>query len=96
MNTQDGGWVIDPAVNSKNNHMTSEHHEIFTQAFEGLCGAAYQPLLYLGHQLVAGHNHSYIALQTLVLPGERKNAVVKVTIYFPLQGTPAVTCIEAV
>lgn len=38
----------------------------FTEAFDGLVGAHYIPVLYCGEQLVHGTNHMLICKQTLV------------------------------
>lgn len=35
-------------------------------AIEGLVGASYKPLLYLGKQVVRGVNHYFVAEQTLI------------------------------
>lgn len=93
---RDGGWVIDPTVNKKVSDMAPEHYQIFASAFEGFCGAGYQPLMHIGQQVVQGMNHAYIALQTISLPTGTKTAVVKVTLYVPLNATPVISSIEAI
>lgn len=35
-------------------------------AVEGMCGASYKPLVYIGKQQVKGVNHWFIAEQTLI------------------------------
>ncbi|WP_276640697.1 hypothetical protein [Siccibacter turicensis] len=96
MTIHDGGWVIDPKINSHIHPMTSEQHSIFTHAFEGFCGAGYEPIAYLGKQVVSGMNHRYVALQTLAQPGEKKSAIVTVTLYVPLEGRAVITSIETI
>lgn len=55
----------------------------FNQAFSGLDGANYIPVLYCGHQLVHGTNHMLICKQTLIVP-ETPERLVKVILNEPL------------
>lgn len=55
----------------------------FTEAFEGLVGAHYIPVLYCGEQLVHGTNHMLICKQTLVTQPPAEH-LVKVILNEPL------------
>lgn len=44
-------------------------------ALDGICGASYKPLLYVGSQPVKGTNHWFIAEQTLITATMDKNIV---------------------
>ncbi|MBV7404492.1 hypothetical protein [Enterobacter sp. ENT03] len=91
-----GGWSFNPTVNKNIPAMQVEHLDIFNQAFEGFDGAGYEPLMHLGQQLVSGMNHSFIAKQSLLTSSPEHIAVVKVTIYVPLDAAPVITAIEAI
>ena len=43
-----------------------QHAASAWSAVEGVCGASYKPLLYVGTQLVKGVNHWFICEQTLI------------------------------
>ena len=57
--------------------LTSMPQEAATawSAVEGLCGAKFKPLLYLGTQVVRGINHWFIAEETLSTNPEEQKIV---------------------
>ena len=48
------------------NSMPQKAASAWSGAFEGLVGASYKPLLYLGKQVVKGVDYFFIAEQTLI------------------------------
>lgn len=68
-----GGWVVNPVVGSYPQKVATALGELG----ETLVGAAYEPIAYLGSQLVSGStNHAVLALQTIVAGKDVKNIVV--------------------
>ena len=58
-----GGWNIDEM---KSCNLPQKAASAFTSITGGLVGADYQPVLYVGSQVVNGTNYCIIALQRLV------------------------------
>ncbi len=56
-----GGWT-----SAEDQTVTPELIELFDKAFEGFAGASYEPLAFLGTQVVAGINYRFLVKQTLV------------------------------
>lgn len=54
-------------------------------ALTGLVGVAYEPVAYLGSQVVAGVNHAYLCRATVVYPGAQLTWAM-VVVYEPLEG----------
>jgi len=81
MNHIQGGAVIKPAINANIEKMSADKLAMFQQVFEGIQGAGYTPLLYIGSQLVAGELCSFIALRTFVQPQAEHHAIVKIVIF---------------
>lgn len=54
-------------------------------ALTGLVGVAYEPVAYLGSQVVAGVNHAYLCRATVVYPGAQPTWAM-VVVYEPLEG----------
>ena len=75
-----GGWQAteDAAV-------TEELQAVFEKALEGLLGVDYEPVAYLGSQVVAGRNHCFLSRARTVYPGAQPYYVF-VMIYEDLQG----------
>ena len=67
-----GGWNIDEM---KGVNLPQKAASAFTAITGGLVGADYQPVLYVGSQVVNGTNYCILALQTLVLPEPEKRLV---------------------
>ena len=67
-----GGWNVDEmkAVN-----LPQKVQSAFTTITGGLVGADYQPVLYVGSQVVNGTNYCILALQSIVAPNAEKRLV---------------------
>lgn len=65
----------------------------FTEAFDGMRGAQYTPVLYCGSQIVSGVNHAIICKQVLVTR-EPVEHIVKVVLYENLDGKFQIISIE--
>ena len=76
-----GGWDISEM---KACNLPQKAQTAFTGATLGLVGASYEPVLYVGKQLVNGTNYCFIALQTLVT-AQPKKRLVKLIIHESLQ-----------
>ena len=63
-----GGWSV-----AEDTAMTEENKAIFDKGMEKLVGVQYEPVAYLGSQLVAGMNHCFLRIN---LDGFRENASV--------------------
>ncbi len=59
----EGGWSI-----AANTGVTDETKAIFDKALDGLVGVSYEPIAYLGSQVVAGTNHCFLCKATIVYP----------------------------
>lgn len=76
-----GGWAhsVDPAI-------TDEQRDVFNKALDGLAGVNYEPIVYLGSQMVAGTNHCFLCQATGVYPGAEPHYVL-MYIYEDLSGS---------
>ena len=76
-----GGWAhsADPAV-------TDEQRDVFDKALDGLAGVNYEPIAYLGSQMVAGTNHCFLCQATVVYPNAEPHYVL-LYIYEDLSGS---------
>ena len=75
-----GGWAVE-----EDTAMTDDMKSLFEKALEGLTGVNYEPIAYLGHQLVAGLNHCFLCKATVVYP-DAKPGYFLVYIYEDLDG----------
>ena len=75
-----GGWT--PAADFE---VTEERKAVFDKGMEMLLGVDYDPLAYLGSQLVAGTNHVFLVKGTAVTP-TRPVSYALVYLYQDLQG----------
>ena len=75
-----GGWT--PAADFE---VTEERKAIFDKGMETLLGVDYEPLAYLGSQLVAGTNHVFLVKGTAVVP-TRPVSYALAYLYQDLQG----------
>ena len=66
------GWDISEM---KGCNLPQKATSAFTEATADLVGATYEPVLYVGKQLVNGTNYCIIALQTLVTAQPKKRLV---------------------
>lgn len=75
-----GGWTY-----AESPEVTDALTALLEKATEGLVGAAYTPVAYLGSQVVAGSNHCLLCQVTPVVPDPQPNYVL-VYIYENLEG----------
>ncbi len=75
-----GGWSV-----ADDNRITENNKALFDKAVEGLLGVNYEPVAYLGSQVVAGVNHCFLCRATVVYPGAVPTLAL-VYIYEDLQG----------
>ena len=70
--------------------LTPERLAPLEEALTGLVGVAYEPVAYLGSQVVAGMKHCYLCRATVVYPGAQP-AWKLVYVYEPLEGPAEIT-----
>jgi len=58
-----GGWSV-----AEDTAITEENKAIFAKGMEKLVGVHYEPVAYLGSQLVAGTNHCFLCKATVIYP----------------------------
>lgn len=83
-----GGWTA-----AEDRTVTSDLEKVFRKATDGLTGVDYEPVEYLGSQVVAGLNHCFLAKATAVYPGAVPHYSL-VYIYERFDGTCEITGIE--
>lgn len=87
-----GKWNIDEIKRCK---LPQKAESAFTGATSGIVGVNYEPVLYVGSQLVNGTNYCLLAVQTLVTPTAQKR-LVKMVINEALDGTYTMRSIREV
>ena len=80
-----GGWSV-----AESTEISEENQAVFDKAMEGLLGVHYEPVAYLGSQVVAGRNHCFLCKATVVYPNAVPTLAL-VYIYEDLQGNAQVT-----
>ena len=85
-----GGWNIDEM---KTVNLPQKAESAFTAVTGGLVGADYEPVLYVGSQLVNGVNYCVLAMQTLLTATSEKR-LVKMVINVALDGTPSLVSVS--
>lgn len=70
--------------------LTPERLAPLEDALTGLVGVAYEPVAYLGSQVVAGLNHCYLRRATVVYPDAQPSWKL-VYVYEPLEGVAEIT-----
>ena len=75
-----GGWQTAADIT-----LTPERLAPLEATLDGLVGVTYEPVAYLGSQVVAGVNHAYLCRATVVYPGAQPTWTV-VVVYEPLEG----------
>ena len=80
-----GGWTA-----AEDTALTDDQRSLFEKALEGLAGVGYEPVAYLGSQVVAGLNHCFLCKATVVYPGAEP-AYKLVYIYESLDGNASLT-----
>ena len=69
--------------------------EAFEAATKGLMGASYQPIAYLGSQVVAGANYKFLCKVGTATP-DSAAAIKEVVVYKALDGTATITSVTAI
>lgn len=87
-----GGWNIDEM---KGVNLPQKAQSAFTAVTSGLTGAEYEPVLYVGSQLVNGTNYCILALQTLITAAPT-HRLVKIVIHVDLDGEASLKSIRGV
>ena len=67
-----GGWNIDDV---KTCNLPQKAQSAFTAVMSEIVGADYEPVAYLGSQLVNGTNYRILAIKTPVVPNGEKSFV---------------------
>lgn len=80
-----GGWNV-----AENTAITEENKAILEKALEKLVGVTYEPIAYLGSQVVAGLNHCFLCKATVVYP-DAVPSLALVYIYEDLSGNVQIT-----
>ena len=87
-----GGWNIDEI---KTVNLPQKVASAFTAVTGGITGADYQPVLYVGKQIVNGTNYCLLAIQRLVVPNAEKR-LVKMIINESSDGTVSLVSVSGV
>ena len=69
--------------------------DVATGFSEAVKGADYDPVLYVGRQVVAGVNYMILSKQKFVVPGEPEH-LVKIVIHAPITGDWSVVSIDRI
>lgn len=80
-----GGWNV-----AENTGITEENKAILEKALEELVGVTYEPIAYLGSQVVAGLNHCFLCKATVVYPNAVPSLAL-VYVYEDLSGNVQIT-----
>ena len=75
-----GGWAV-----AEKTEITEDLQAVFDKAMEKLMGVSYEPVAYLGSQVVAGLNHCFLCKATVIYPNAAP-AYKLVYIYQDLEG----------
>ncbi len=78
-----GGWAVDEEFTGA--QIPEDAEDALTKACEGMDGAAYEPVAYLGSQVVAGVNYALLCKVTPVVPDAQPHLCV-VKVYKDLNG----------
>lgn len=87
-----GGWNLDEM---KSCNLPQKAASAFTAVTGGLVGADYQPVLYVGSQLVNGTNYCILALQKIVVPNAEAR-LVKMIINVDLKGNTTLVSVSGI
>lgn len=79
-----GGWQV-----SESPEITSELRAVFDKALDGFVGVGYEPIAYLGSQIVAGTNHAFFCKAQVVYPNAQPYFAI-VFIYEDLEGNAGI------
>lgn len=84
-----GGWQ-----NSESPEITVELRAVFDKALDGFVGVGYEPIAYLGRQIVAGTNHAFFCKAQVIYPNSLPYFAI-VYIYEGLDGKAEITGIAS-
>ncbi len=84
-----GGWTVFTDPSGEAAELPQDVAAAFNGAMEGLAGADYMPVLYMGSQVVNGSNYAILCEQTLVTANPVTNLAL-VYIYAPAAGDPEI------
>lgn len=84
-----GGWQA-----SESPEITSELRAVFDKALDGFVGVGYEPIAYLGRQIVAGTNHAFFCRAQVIYPNSLPYFAI-VFIYEDLDGKAEITDIAS-
>ena len=87
-----GGWNLEEI---KGTALPQRVQTDFTAVTSELAGADYEPIAYLGSQIVDGTNFRILALQRLVVPNAEKR-IVKMIIHEELDGSVRLVSVSGV
>ena len=87
-----GGWNLEEV---KGTALPQKVQSAFTAVTGELVGADYEPIAYLGSQIVNGTNYRLIAIQRLVIPSG-ENRIVKMIINEALDGTASLVSVSGI
>lgn len=87
-----GGWNLDEI---KSCNLPQKVQSAFTAITGEMTGADYEPVAYLGSQVVDGTNYRVLALQKLVVPNSEKR-IVKMIIHEELDGSVRLVSVSGV
>ena len=87
-----GGWNLDEI---KSCNLPQKVQSAFTAITGEMTGADYEPIAYLGSQVVDGTNYRVLALQKLVVPNSEKR-IVKMIIHEELDGSVRLVSVSGV
>lgn len=87
-----GGWNLDEI---KTTALPQKVQSAFTAVTGELVGADYEPIAYLGSQVVNGTNYRVLCLQKLVVPNAEKR-IVKMIIHEELDGSVSLSSVSGV
>lgn len=85
-----GDWSLDDV---KGCNLPQKVQSAFTDATSELVGADYEPIAYLGSQVVNGTNYKILALKTPVVPNGTKSFV-KMIVNYGTDGTSRLVSIS--
>ena len=83
-----GGWTVADVYNVVN--MEADVQQAFDKAMEGMLGVTYEPVAYLGSQVVSGTNYAILCHTTTVTENP-ENGFAVVIIYADLDGNASVS-----
>ena len=87
-----GGWNID---DMKGCNLPQKVQSAFTTVTSELVGADYQPVLYIGSQVVNGMNYCVLAKQTIIT-ATPENRLVKMIINVDTKGVASLVSVSGI